>query len=55
MTKTAFGKGGDIDRSQKYSRTIIPFRAVANATDAGVGNAPIKIIAVNTKSGNYVP
>lgn len=53
MTKTAFVKGGDIDRSSKYSRTVLPFKAIANATDAGTGNAPIKVIAVNGKSTAY--
>lgn len=53
MTKTAFGKGGDIDRGNKYSRTVVPFRAIANATDAGTGNGPIKIIGVNTKATAY--
>lgn len=54
MTKTAFGKGGDIDRGSKYSKTVLPFRAMANATDAGTGNAPIKITGVNGKSTVYV-
>lgn len=53
MTKTAFGKGGDIARDQKYSRVILPFRAIANSTDAGTGNAPIKITGINTKAVAY--
>jgi hypothetical protein len=53
MTKTAFGKGSAIDRSNKYSRTVLPFRAIANSTDAGTGNGPIKIIGVNGRSTAY--
>jgi hypothetical protein len=53
MTKTAFGKGGTIDRSNKYSRTVLPFRAIANATDAGTGNGPAKITGINTKAVAY--
>lgn len=53
MTKTAFGKGGDIDRSNKYSRTVVPFRAIANATDVGTGNAPVKATGTNGKAVAY--
>jgi hypothetical protein len=54
MTKTAFGKGSDIDRGSKYSKVRLPFKAIANPTDAGAaGNAPIKISGVNTKSTAY--
>lgn len=53
MSKTAFGKGSDIDRGSKYTKVRLPFKAVANATDAGVGNAPLKAIGVNTKSTAY--
>lgn len=53
MTKMRFGKGSDIDRSQKYQRLKLPFEAIANATDAGTGNAPAKVTAVNAKAAAY--
>lgn len=53
LTKTAYGKGSDIDRSQKYSRVILPYKGIANATDGSTGNGPCKIIAVNTKAVAY--
>jgi tail tube protein len=54
MTKTAFSKGSDIDRSAYYSRVRLPFHAIANSTDAGTGNSPLKVVAVNQKNGVYV-
>jgi hypothetical protein len=53
ITKTAFSKGSDIDRGDFYSKTRLQFKAMANATDAGTGNAPIKITGVNGKSTAY--
>jgi hypothetical protein len=51
MTKTAFGKGGAIDRSNKYSRVVLPFRAIANVTDGTPG--PVKVTGINGKSLAY--
>jgi hypothetical protein len=53
MSKTAFAKGGDIDRGSQYSKVRLPFKGIANSTDAGTGNGPIKIIGVNGKSAAY--
>jgi hypothetical protein len=53
MSKCAFVKGSDIDRGSLYSKVRLPFKAIANATDAGTGNAPAKIIGVNGKSTAY--
>ena len=53
MTKCAFPKGSDFDRSNKYTRLILPFKGIANATDGGTGNGPVKIIGVNGKSTGF--
>jgi|SRR5579859_510194 len=53
MSKAAFAKGSDIDHGSKYAKFRTPFKAVANATDAGTGNAPFKATLVNGKSAAY--
>lgn len=53
MSKTAFSKGSDFDRGSKYTKLRLPFKAVANASDGGTFNAPIKVIGVNGKSTAY--
>lgn len=52
MTKVAVVSPSELDHGNPYARTVLTFDAVANATDAGTGNAPFKCILVNTRSGS---
>lgn len=45
--------GGPIDHSKNYSMFSSPFEAIANSTDAGTGNAPIKAVLLNSKAVVY--
>lgn len=53
MSKTAFEDPTDLDHGSTYLKTSASFRAIANATDAGTGNSPIKFIGVNTRATAY--
>jgi Phage tail tube protein len=53
MSKTAFVDPTELDHGNPYARTTMNFDAVANSTDAGTGNAPIKVILVNTRNTAY--
>ena len=53
MSKMAFEDPTTLDHGQEYARVMVAGRAIVNSTDAGTGNAPIKIIAVNSQSGAY--
>src|SRR5215469_752051 len=53
MTNTAFVSPSELDHGNPYARTVLNFDAVANATDAGTGNAPFKCVLVNTRSTAY--
>jgi hypothetical protein len=53
MSKLAFEDQTTLDHGQPFARIVATGRAVVNATDAGIGNAPIKVIAVNSQSASY--
>lgn len=53
MTKTAFEDPTELDHGSAYAKISASFRAIANATDAGTGNSPLKVIAVNGKAAAY--
>ena len=54
MTKTAFTDPVDLDPGTDYWKLSMAFEAVANSTDGGTGNSPIKIIAINGRSTQYL-
>lgn len=45
--------GGPLDHSKNYSMLSTAFEAIANSTDAGTGNAPIKAVLLNSKAVAY--
>lgn len=53
MTKTAFTDPVALDPGTAYYKLSMNFEAVANSTDAGTGNSPIKITIVNGRSTAY--
>lgn len=53
MSKSAFVSPTKLDHGNPYARTTATIKGVANSTDAGTGNAPIKAILVNTRSTAY--
>lgn len=53
MTKCAFHDVTEVDPNSTYFKVAASFRAVANSTDAGTGNGPIKITLVNGKAVAY--
>lgn len=53
MTKSAWSDPTELDASTPYMRTTASFSAVANATDAGTGNSPLKAIIVNPRATSY--
>lgn len=53
MSKCAFEDPTVIDHGQAFARIMATGRAIVNSTDAGTGNAPLKIIAVNAQSGAF--
>lgn len=53
MSKVAFVAPTPLDSGSPYLKVPASFRAIANSTDAGVGNAPLKVIAVNSRSAAY--
>ena len=53
MTKVAFQDPTELDHGSPYLKVVASFEAVANATDAGTGNSPAKLILVNTKAVAY--
>lgn len=53
MTKTAFTDPVELDPGGNYWKLNMGFEAVANSTDAGTGNSPIKITDVNGRSTAY--
>src|SRR5205085_2115500 len=52
MTKTAF-TAMPLDHSKKLLTVVGDYRAIANATDGGTGNAPVKFVLVNGRSTAY--
>jgi hypothetical protein len=53
MSKLAFEDPTPIDHGQPAARIMATGRAIANATDAGTGNAAIKVVAVNSQASAY--
>lgn len=53
MTKTAWSDPTVLDAGTPYYRLKSSFTAVANATDAGTGNAPLKAVLVNGRAASY--
>lgn len=53
MSKAAFVSPSELDHGNPYARTILTFDGVANATDAGTGNAPFKCVLVNGRNTAY--
>jgi hypothetical protein len=53
MSKIAFEDPTELDFGTQYARLQTSYRAIANSTDAGTGNAPGKIILVNNRSTAY--
>ncbi len=53
MSKTAFIDPVQMDHGKNYSMLTAAFEAIANATDAGTGNAPIKATILNQKAVVY--
>jgi hypothetical protein len=53
MTKCTFTDPVDIDPGSPYEKLSMSFKGVANATDAGTGNSPIKVTLVNTQATAY--
>lgn len=53
MTKTAFIDPVQLAHSGNYSMLTAAFEAIANSTDAGTGNAPIKVFLANAKASVY--
>lgn len=56
MTKIAYKDGVKTDRGSMYTKVVLPFNAIANATDVGAsgGYSPIKVTCQNAKpSGTF--
>jgi hypothetical protein len=53
MSKSAWRDPTELDTGTPYMRTLADFGAVANATDAGTGNAPLKAVVVNPRATSY--
>lgn len=53
MSKVAFEDPTNLDHGSPYARVVATGRAISNSTDAGTGNSPIKVIAVNAQSTAY--
>jgi Phage tail tube protein len=53
MSKTAWKSPTELDAGTPYYRLRSSFTAVANATDAGTGNSPLKAILVNPRAVTY--
>lgn len=53
MSKAAFESPTLLDHGSPYAKVSASFRAIANSTDAGTGNSPIKVIVVNGQATNY--
>lgn len=53
MSKCAFEDPTPIDHGQSFARIMATGRAISNATDAGTGNSPLKIVAVNAQASAY--
>lgn len=53
MTKCAFEDPTVIDHGQPFARISASGRAIVNSTDAGTGNSPLKIVAINAQSAAY--
>jgi hypothetical protein len=53
MSKAAFEDPTELDAGTPYYRLSASFTAVANATDAGTGNAPLKAVLVNPRATVY--
>lgn len=53
MSKCAFDDPTELDFGTPYARTQASFVAIANATDGGTGNAPIRGVLLNPRSTSY--
>jgi hypothetical protein len=53
MSKVAILGPTHLDHSANYSKLPFTFEAIANSTDAGTGNAPIKAVLMSSKAVAY--
>jgi hypothetical protein len=53
MSKTAFTDPVMLDHSSDHTALSASFEAISNSTDAGTGNAPLKVTMLNGKAAAY--
>lgn len=53
MTKTGFVDPVTLDHSSDHTVISASYEAISNATDAGTGNSPVKVVLLNQKSTSY--
>lgn len=53
MSKTAFVDPVTLDHSSDYTSIAASYEAVSNSSDAGTGNAPVKVTLLNQKGTSY--
>lgn len=53
MTKAQLLDGTELDDTKTYLTGMLKFEGIANSTDGGTGNSPLKVIAVNAKTTTY--
>jgi hypothetical protein len=53
MSKVGFIKPTILDHKGNYTVLNVTYEAIANATDAGTGNAPLKAVILNSRSTAY--